>query len=562
VAGTLAASGISSSARGMAPAATLVCYDATSDTTEMTAAGAAAPNTTKIYLSNHSYGAQAGWEGNAWMGTFSDDGNPDNDVEDDFGRYSTISRNFDTLTYSLPYYLVFISAGNHRNDTPPITGGSWTKGTNTYSYDPTQHPRGDGLYKGGYDNIEGNKLAKNVIAVGAVNDAVSGSVRNIGYASITYFSCWGPADDGRIKPDVMANGDNLYSSVSSGDSSYGYSSGTSMSSPNACGSAALLINYYSSRFPGGAMRASTLKSLIIHTADDLGTAGPDYKTGWGLMNTKAAAEVIRQHADNLGGAAIVESAVSTSITSLTFTNQWDGTKPLRVTLGWTDPAGAARSSNDNRNKELVNDLNLTVTRVGGATYYPYVMPYVGDWSSNLLSAAAVTGVNTVDNTEQVYLAAPEAGTYVITVNYAGALSGGVQNFSLVVSGEANPWDVIAAPSAMLVGYWPFETNAAPQPDLSGFTNHAAVVAGVTWVNDSQRGGVMEFNGNDCYLEAADSPSLSLTGDLTIAAWVKVTDYAGFRGIVSKTEGNKPSPFDLYLNKTDGKAWFFGGSPPA
>jgi len=113
---------------------------------------------------------------------------------------------------------------------------------------------------------------------------------------------------------------------------------------------------------------------------------------------------------------------------------------------------------------------------------------------------------------------------------------------------------------MLVGYWPFKTNAAPQPDLSGFTNHAAVVAGATWGNDSQRGGVMEFNGNNCYLEAADSPSLSLTGDLTIAAWIKVTDYAGFRGIVAKTEVNKPSPFDLYLKQTDGKAWFFGGSP--
>ena len=178
-----------------------------------------------------------------------------------------------------------------------------------------------------------------------------------------------------------------------------------MSSPNACGSAALLIQYFNSRFPYEAMRASTLKTLIIHTADDLGTAGPDYKTGWGLMNTKAAAEVIRQHAENLGGAAIIESSVSTSIISRSFTNEWDGTKPLRVTLGWTDPAGTAKSGNDNHTKALVNDLNLTVTRVGGGTYYPYVMPYVGDWTTNTLDAAAVNGVNTVDNTEQVYLAA-------------------------------------------------------------------------------------------------------------------------------------------------------------
>jgi hypothetical protein len=438
VAGTLAAAGITPSALGMAPAATLVCYNSTSDTTEMTAAGAAAPNTTKIYLSNHSYGALAGWEGNAWHGAFTNDGNPANDVETDFGRYSQTSRNFDTLAYNLPYYQVFVSTGNHRNDTPPTTGGTWTFAGTSYTYDPAQHPKGDGLYKSGYDNIEGNKLAKNVISVGSVNDAVSGGVRNPAAASISGFSSWGPADDGRIKPDIMANGDSLYSCVNSSDTSYNYSSGTSMASPNACGSAALLISYYTSRFPGGAMRASTLKSLIIHTADDLGTAGPDYKNGWGLMNTKAAAEIIRLHADNIGGAAIIESAVSTALTSRTFTHQWDGTTPLRVTLGWTDPAGASRTNHDNRNKALVNDLNLTVTREGGSTYYPFVMPYVNNWSTNLLSAAAVNGVNTVDNTEQVYLAAPEAGTYVITVNYAGSLTNGAQNFSLIVSGETNP----------------------------------------------------------------------------------------------------------------------------
>ena len=65
VAGTLAAAGSNPVVLGMAPAATLRCYNSTSDTTEMTAVGASAPNTTKkIYLSNHSYGARAGWEDN------------------------------------------------------------------------------------------------------------------------------------------------------------------------------------------------------------------------------------------------------------------------------------------------------------------------------------------------------------------------------------------------------------------------------------------------------------------------------------------------------------------
>jgi hypothetical protein len=437
VAGTLAATGINSSTRGMVPAATLTCRNSANDAAEMTAAGAAAPNSTKIYLSNHSYGANAGWEGSLWTGAFTDDGNSTNDVDPDFGRYAPNAASWDGIAYNLPYYLIFISAGNHRNDAAPGIGGAWSAGGTNYTYDPTQHPKGDGVYKLGYDNMEGRKVAKNVMTVGAVNDAVSGGNRNLGSASIASFSSWGPTDDGRIKPDIMANGSSLISCGSLDDTDTYSSSGTSMSSPNACGSAALLIDYYGVRFPGGAMRASTLKTLILHTADDLGGAGPDYQTGWGLMNTKAAAEVIRQHADNTGGAAMIESAVSTGITSRTFTNGWDGTKPLRVTLGWTDPAAPEMTGNDNRTKVLVNDLNLTVTRVGGPTHYPYVMPYVGAWTTNLLGAAAVTGVNTVDNTEQVYLAGPAAGEYLITVNYTGALSGGIQNYSLIISGQTN-----------------------------------------------------------------------------------------------------------------------------
>ena len=40
------------------------------------------------------------------------------------------------------------------------------------------------------------------------------------------------------------------------------------------------------------MRAATLKGLALHTADDTESVGPDANTGWGLMNTKVAAETI------------------------------------------------------------------------------------------------------------------------------------------------------------------------------------------------------------------------------------------------------------------------------
>jgi hypothetical protein len=207
-----------------------------------------------------------------------------------------------------------------------------------------------------------------------------------------------------------------------------------MASPNVCGSAALLIEYYSSRFPGGAMRASTLKALILHTADDRWNVGPDYKYGWGIMNTKAAAEVIKAHADNQGGGVLLESSVDTVTTSFSRTFGWDGSSPLRVTLCWTDPPAAEIVGHDNRTKSLVNDLNLKVIGPDG-THYPYVMPYVGNWSEASIDDTATTGINDVDNVEQVYLSAPMAGDYQVVVDYVGNLTNDEQIFSLVVTGQ-------------------------------------------------------------------------------------------------------------------------------
>jgi hypothetical protein len=73
---------------------------------------------------------------------------------------------------------------------------------------------------------------------------------------------------------------------------------------------------------------------------------------------------------------------------------------------------------------------------------------------------------------------------------------------------------------------------------------------------------MEFDGNDSYLEAADSDSLSLTNDLTLAAWVNATDYNNYRGILGKTAGaggNYPAAYDLYLFNGSGVPRFLAGA---
>lgn len=434
---TLAGLGVNAPLLGMAPAALIDAYSATNDISEMMSAGAAyAGEPDKLYISNHSYGYRLGWYGYYWYGTFVDDGDPSNDVDTYFGRYNSSTASTDGMLFNLPYLLSFQSSGNSRDDGPPPAGGSWSTSSGTYTYDPAQHPAGNGVYKLGYDTMDYTKVAKNIMTVGAANDAVSGGLRNTTAGSISYFSSTGPADDGRIKPDIVANGVSLLSASAASDTATATFSGTSMSSPNAAGSAMLLADLYGQKFPGQKMRASTLKALIIHTADDIGNPGPDYINGWGYMNTKAGADHILRQAENPGYNGVIEAAVSTAEPADTYSFTWNGSDPIRVTLCWTDPAGTSVNAHDDRARDLVNDLNVSVSGPGGSTHLPFVMPYVGDWSAAKLNANATTGVNTVDNVEQVFVPTPPApGLYTITVNHAGALTGGQQVYSLIISGQ-------------------------------------------------------------------------------------------------------------------------------
>lgn len=445
VGGTIAATGVVASARGMANAATIDSYDWNSDNAEMIAVGASAPGQAgKIYLSNHSYGYISGWNyvnggSPARVWEWNGNGTTNTGFDQDFGRYNTYARDMDSLAYGASYYLIFRSAGNDRTDNPSsgqavaLSPGS----TTVVSYDPAGHPAGDGNYRGGFETIGFNALAKNVITVGSVTDAVTSGSRNPSAVATSSFSSWGPTDDGRIKPDVVANGEALYSSLNGSNTSYGTYSGTSMATPNAAGSAALLIQQYSGLFPGQAMRSSTLKALLIHTADDLGNTGPDYKFGWGLINVKAAADLLADHQAAPDKLRLNENQLTTSTTSRAVSFVWDGVSPITATLCWNDPAGAATTTSDSRTPRLVNNLNLKLIAPGGAEYQPYVMPFVGTWTQASMDLPATTGVNATDNVEQVRIAAPPAaGTYQAVVSFSGTLTNSSQHYSLILSGSS------------------------------------------------------------------------------------------------------------------------------
>ena len=114
----------------------------------------------------------------------------------------------------------------------------------------------------------------------------------------------------------------------------------------------------------------------------------------------------------------------------------------------------------------------------------------------------------------------------------------------------------------LVGLWRFDADASPQPDSSGNGHDGELVNDVTWVNDADRGGVMEFDGDTDYLLVEDSDLLSIQGDLTIAAWANFVQFDTWNSIMAKggeSTRNFPSPYDVYTHQNgDGRVSLFVG----
>ncbi|MBS4033714.1 MAG: S8 family serine peptidase [Ignavibacterium sp.] len=425
VAGTLIASGVNNTAIGMSNGGTINYYNSSNDLSEVATAAA-----NGLKVTNHSYGSIRGWRFDyfndgrwAWFGDLAI-----SEVEDwQFGFYSGSSAAWDNMLYNAPNILIVKSAGNDRNDTGPAPGGEhWALISGSWQLSNTIRNKDGG--NDGFDCINDPRgIAKNTLAIGAIDDITSGYSQPSDVI-MSAFSNWGPLDDGRIKPDVVANGVGLYSSSNQSSTSYASLSGTSMSSPNASGSVGLILDYQQSINPGVTLKASTIKSLIIHTADEAGSAlGPDYSFGWGLMNTFNAVRLMRLNND-LGNSELIKELILNNGAQYTYQVQSNGTEPLRVTIVWTDPAGMPPSPSLNPpNIMLINDLDIRIIGPGG-TYLPWIL------DKNNPSNPATNGDNIRDNVEQVYIGNPAAGSYTVQVSNKGTLSGVSQAFSLVLSG--------------------------------------------------------------------------------------------------------------------------------
>ena len=399
--GTMIASGVSPFAKGMAPEATLSAFDFNNDVSEMTSQ--ARPDQTTLLLSNHSYGTVAGWNNGSWFG------DPSISVQADykFGFYDLQSAQWDGIAFNAPYYLIVKSAGNDRGE----------------SGDGSRPADGS---PNGFDCISTFGVAKNVLTVGAVNKVTNYT----GPADVlmTSFSSWGPTDDGRIKPDVVAPGLNVFSSIATTTTAYANANGTSMSTPAVTGTLALWQQLYKGLNSGNYMRSATLKALTIHTAREAGpNNGPDYMFGWGLLDAEVGAKVIIEK-DNQNTFIQESVLVSGQVFEMNLGVPKPGTK-ITATLAWTDPAGSSPPPSLNPTvKMLVNDLDLRLVDDAATQQFPWTLN-----PASPATAAVQTVDNARDNVEKIEFSNPQPLIYKLRVTNKGTLLGGSQAFSLILT---------------------------------------------------------------------------------------------------------------------------------
>ncbi len=227
-----------------------------------------------------------------------------------------------------------------------------------------------------FANITGNmKMAKNVLVVGAVDSA----------AKTVAPSSRGPAYDGRIKPELVAYGDDGSSGAAA------IVSGTSILLQQA-------FQQYNQVNPD----AWLLRSILLNSADDAGMPGPDFESGFGLLNALSAVQTVRDNRIFSGEA--LQGEIKDYIIEVP-----SSAVNLKISLSWNDTAAEAGAA-----KALVNDIDLELIHENsGNAWLPWVLNIYP--SADSLRKPAVRSVDTLNNNEQVTLGNPLPGRYIIRI---------------------------------------------------------------------------------------------------------------------------------------------------
>lgn len=293
------------------------------------------------------------------------------------GEYDVLSNYADSQLYVNPSLLHVFAAGND--------GG----------FTCSPFPASFATIKSGF------QVAKNVLTVGAIDNMTYG---------IKASSSRGPVFDGRLKPEIMAGGQNITSTYT--NNTYGTTSGTSMSAPTLTGILALMYERYRQLHGGADPSAALMKAIVCNSADDLGNPGPDFSFGFGMVNARTAVETIENNQYFSGVLAGFDSV------QFTTPSMAAGNYQLKIMLYWPDEPAAPFAS-----AALVNDLDLEVDAPDGTHHLPLIL----DPSPTNVNNNAIEGPDHRNNIEQVVINNPPPGVFTIRVK-GSSIPFGTQNF--------------------------------------------------------------------------------------------------------------------------------------
>ncbi len=290
-------------------------------------------------------------------------------------------------------------------------------------------------------------MAKNIISVGGIVTQNTADRSDDQWAPLGWIpASTGPADDGRIKPELIGPYDSIYTTTGAN----GYTAhfgGTSGATPVVAGSAALLFQMAKDGLfagvPAGTLpSAAAAKALLVATADQYPTqqtlgssryalapvlnADPFGRNiqGWGMPNLVTLHDLASGISVDDGTTPLTTGAAQTYSVTVP-----PGTNELRLSLTWTDvPANPAASTT------LVNDLDLRVDTPGG-------FRYLGNFGLAQSPYSLPGGLpDRLNNLENIILEAPEPGTYTVTVTAAAVNLDG----DLATSAVDQPYALVTA----------------------------------------------------------------------------------------------------------------------
>ena len=275
--------------------------------------------------------------------------------------YTLISQAYDAQIVDHPALVHVFSAGN--------------RGTEVDSAGP---------YRGvaGYANLTGSfKTAKNVLTVGAVDETLAPSP----------VVSRGPTHDGRLKPEVVA-----YSPQ-----------GSSEAAALVSGVAAVMQQAYRTAHADSLPSAALLRAILFNTAEDVGSAGIDFASGYGNVNAYRAVQALEGQRYWAGTVSQDQSAIFTLSVP-------EGARHFKLTLAWLDPAAQPITAQSDHTPLLINDLDMVLINTEtNQQWLPWTLSAYPHIDS--LTALPQRRVDRLNNQEQISIETPSPGTYTVQI---------------------------------------------------------------------------------------------------------------------------------------------------